>query len=384
MSKTKKRRVRKQRLLRLCIAIAAIAVVLVFIWQHNLGNKIVTVGGTDIRSGMVEGVEAFLNYIQTGAFTSYSTEGLTGDELTSQENMALVSRNSLVENVFIPSEVLKQHFAAKGVAFPNEEQLTQINDYVESYFGSSETAKTFTSNGVKKAHAEYYFEYVTLVTAFRDSITETDPVTDEQALEYYNEHQDYFATSQSMRASHILIQDPEHTAEKRAEIESILERIDEGEDFAELAMEYSEDSSAESGGDLGTFGIGQMVPEFEEACLALEPGEVSGIVETEYGFHIIKLTEMNEAGITPFDEARERIDSTLIGERATEALDKLVEEADIKYHELVNPTTGKLPISLTELDEARGITNDDETTDGAAADGETTDGATADGETTDG
>ena len=94
-----------------------------------------------------------------------------------------------------------------------------------------------------------------------------------------------------MRASHILFIDYNHTPEIRSEIEKILERIKKGEDFAELAKEYSEDdNTAASGGDLGVFSLGDLVPEFEKACLELKPGEVSGIVETEYGFHIIKMT----------------------------------------------------------------------------------------------
>jgi hypothetical protein len=119
-------------------------------------------------------------------------------------------------------------------------------------------------------------------------------------------------------------------------------------------MEYSEDGSAENGGDLGSFGLGQMVPEFEEAALALEPGEISGIVETQFGFHIVMLTEKNEESISPFEDVMSSIDSFLTSERVTEATEALIESANITYYGLINPTTGKPPTSLAELKEARG------------------------------
>ena len=351
MSKTKRRRVRKQNLIRLAIAIAIIIAILFIIWQISLGSVLARVEGTPIRSSMVDGVKTFVEYMQTGQFSGSTA---AGEDKALQDDMKLIQRNSVVYSVFVAKEVLKKHFAAEGIIFPDEEQQAAIDEYVNSYIETPEAVKSFESNGVKIEHIQYYFEYMTIMGAFRDTIAESNPVTDEDVLDYYNENQSYFINPFTMRASHILIYDPEHTDENRTKIEQILDRLNNGEDFAELAMEYSDDSSAENGGDLGTFGLGEMVPEFENAALALEPGEISGIVETEYGFHIIKLTEKTEESIVPIEDVRSSIDSYLLNLRSTEAMEELIAAANITYYGLINPATGRPPISLAELDEARG------------------------------
>ena len=361
MSKTKRKRVRRQRILGLLIAAACIAAAIVVIWQVGLGSTLVKVEDVSIRSGMVKGVSSFLEYSQTGYFPDNSTAGMTKEEKAEEEDQALVDRNSLVDYLFIPLEVLKLHFKDIGTDFPDEETLATINETPDYIFSDNTTASLFRENKVKKKHVAYYYEYGAAMDLYWDEVMENDPITDEQAQECYDEYKDYyFTTPFSMQASHILLQDPDHTPERLAEIEGILDRLKDGEDFAELAMEYSEDGSAESGGDLGSFGLGQMVAPFEEACLALEPGEISDIVETEFGYHIIKMTSKTEESITPIDEAMDTIESILGNERVTEALEALREQYTITYYGLITPSTGKPPMSLEELDEARGIEPEDE------------------------
>jgi len=361
MSKTKKRRVRRQQLFRALIAIVVICAVLIITWQIGLGSTVAKVNGVSIRSGMVDGVEAFLTYYQTGQFPGDSTAGLEGEELEQAKDMALVSRNSMIQSVFISYEVIVQHFKANGTAFPDEDKAADIKETVDSMFANTDMARTFRANGVNKSHVEYYYRYLAAMSMYLDEVLESDPITDEEVLEYYEMYKPYFETPETLQASHILILDADHTAAKRAEIEAILEMLEDGADFAELAMEYSEDGSAENGGDLGEFSLGQMVAPFEEAALALEIGEISGIVETEFGFHIILLTGKTEAGLQTVDEVRDQLEELISSERLSAAIETLTEEADIVYFGLINPTTGKPPISLSELQEARGeVVEDDE------------------------
>ncbi|MDR3364631.1 MAG: peptidylprolyl isomerase [Clostridiales Family XIII bacterium] len=343
----------------LAIVIVCIAAVFVAIWQVQLGGTLAKVNGTSIRSGTVNGLDSYLEYMQTGQFSGDTdpAAGLSGsaeaDAKQTAKDTVLVQDNSILINVCVPFEAIKTHFENEGKTILTEEKKAEIKETTDAVFSSADTANQLRSHGVKKSHVAYYQEYVAYVTAFQEEVLENGPVTDEDAQAYYDEHPDYFTTPLSMQASHILVSDPEHTPEKLAEAESILEQIKDGADFAELANEYSDDGSGEDGGDLGTFGAGQMVEPFEEAALALEPGEVSDIVETEFGYHIIKLAGKTEESVQTLEEARETIDSYVGGERTTEALDKLVEESDIQYSGLINPETGKPPISLSELESAR-------------------------------
>jgi hypothetical protein len=108
--------------------------------------------------------------------------------------------------------------------------------------------------------------------------------------------------------------------ELRKKAEGILARVRAREDFATLAKESSEDpGSAPKGGDLGTFGRGQMVPPFEQAAFALKPGEVSGVVETPFGFHIIKVTERIPARKLAFPEVKERLKQEMVQQKRQRA-----------------------------------------------------------------
>lgn len=109
-------------------------------------------------------------------------------------------------------------------------------------------------------------------------------VSDKELEEFYNAHAEEFNSPDQVDASHILVEDEEKAKE-------IYDKIQDGSDFAELAQEFSTCPSKENGGELGAFGKGQMVPEFEEAAFAMEVGEISKPVKTDFGYHIIKLND---------------------------------------------------------------------------------------------
>ncbi|XWN52859.1 peptidylprolyl isomerase [Anoxybacillus flavithermus] len=145
-------------------------------------------------------------------------------------------------------------------------------------------------------------------------------VTDEELKKYYNEYKP------KVKASHILVDD-----EKTAK--DIKAKLEKGEDFAKLAKEYSKDTgSAQNGGDLGWFGPGKMVEEFEKAAYALKVGEISDPVKTQFGYHIIKVTDKEEK--KSFDEMKEEIEfevkkSKLDTSKVQSKLDKLMKEANV-------------------------------------------------------
>ncbi len=169
-------------------------------------------------------------------------------------------------------------------------------------------------------------------------------VTEEYTRQYYLENQQQFEIPEQVRASHILIKpdtsDPnvEPALAKvaaRAKAEELLKQIKDGADFAELAKANSGCPSSVRGGDLGFFSKGQMVPAFEEAAFALGVGQVSDIVETNFGYHIIKITDKKDASTKTFEEVKDNLVEMLTAKKQGELAEKYVEslraEANIVY-----------------------------------------------------
>ena len=154
-------------------------------------------------------------------------------------------------------------------------------------------------------------------------------VPDTDIAQYYTENQAQYSNPEQVRASHILLETAgQDEAEVRIRAEAVLADAKAGADFAALAEEHSEDAgSATLGGDLDYFGRGQMVPEFEAVAFALEPGEISDeLVQSQYGFHIITVTDKRLAQTRPLDEVRDQISEQLQRERAQAQTDALAEQ----------------------------------------------------------
>jgi peptidyl-prolyl cis-trans isomerase D len=137
-------------------------------------------------------------------------------------------------------------------------------------------------------------------------------VTDDELRQYYDQHKNEYTLPERVKAQHILFKTqgktPEEIAKIKEKAQGVLERAKKGEDFGSLAKQYSEDATASSGGDLGDFGHGQMgLPEFEKAAFSLGVGAISDLVQTQLGFHIIKVNGKQEARERPFEEMKEAI-----------------------------------------------------------------------------
>jgi peptidyl-prolyl cis-trans isomerase C len=154
-------------------------------------------------------------------------------------------------------------------------------------------------------------------------------VTDAEAKDFYDKNPDKFKQDESVRASHILLlvdekADAATKKKTRAEIDAILKKARAGEDFAALAKAHSKDGSAAQGGDLGYFGKGRMVPAFEQAAFALKPGEISDVVTTQFGYHIIKLTERKPASTVPLDTVSAQLKQFLTEQKKKERVDGFI------------------------------------------------------------
>jgi peptidyl-prolyl cis-trans isomerase C len=167
-------------------------------------------------------------------------------------------------------------------------------------------------------------------------------LTDKDYEAYYNAHKKEFENPEMVRARHILVAvKPNATEEEKKaalkKAEDILEKAKKGEDFAKLASEYSDDPGSKAkGGDLGFFSAGSMVGKFEQAAFTLKPGEISPVVETEFGYHIIKVEERKAAEQQPYDAVKDQViakaTQTVQQERLNAFLEKAMKDAKVTFY----------------------------------------------------
>jgi len=163
-----------------------------------------------------------------------------------------------------------------------------------------------------------------------NQITQHVTVTAEESLAYYESNPDSFKRTEKVRASHILVLVAEDAGEAKKvaameKINSIKKKIRDGGDFAQLAKEYSDCPSAEKGGDLGYFERGKMVQEFENAAFAMNTGDVSDVVTTQYGYHLIKVTDKIEAGTVAYEKVKSDLEDYMKQQEISSGVTALIE-----------------------------------------------------------
>jgi peptidyl-prolyl cis-trans isomerase C len=202
--------------------------------------------------------------------------------------------------------------------------------------------KGFDKNPDIKEQLQFFSDNFLANEYLKREIAQKVTVSDDDLKTYYDTHKDEFKTPEMIKARHILVkvdssasEDDKKKAKEKAEM--YLKRIKDGEDFAKLASEVSDDPGSKTkGGDLGFFPKGRMVKPFEDAAFALKPGEISGIVETQFGFHIIKVEDRKDSTLESFDAVKERLRQKLVQERTrkeiTDFIDKAMKDAKTEFY----------------------------------------------------
>jgi peptidyl-prolyl cis-trans isomerase C len=253
-------------------------------------------------------------------------ENLIDRELLFQESK---KRGFKVE----PATVDEQFNAMKG-RFPDEETFNKE-------IGKLNITAEILKSQLERAIATQQFVEKEIVTGIT--------VSEKEIKDYYENNKTEMMQPEQVRASHVLIKtNPGATqAEKdnaKKDMEQIVARIKKGEDFATIAKEKSQCPSSAQGGDLGFFGRGQMVKPFETAAFALKPGEVSDIVETGFGYHVIKVVDKRPESIIAFDDVKEQLERHLKQQKVNQTIGQYVEklkgEAKIERF-LPQPTEAK-------------------------------------------
>ncbi len=192
-----------------------------------------------------------------------------------------------------------------------------------------------------KQQLDYYADEILAQELLRQEIAKVD-ITEADIKTYYAANEKSYTLPERVKVRHILIKvdkaaSDEEKKKAREKAEDLLKKIKAGEDFAKLAAEFSDDPGSKGkGGELGFFSRGKMVRPFEDAAFSLKPGEVSGVVETTFGFHIIKVEEKKEAGVEPFEEVREKVRLKLLEdvtrERTKDVLENAMKDAKVEIH----------------------------------------------------
>jgi peptidyl-prolyl cis-trans isomerase C len=249
-------------------------------------------------------------------------------------------RNRITDSL-IEQEVLVQESAAQNISVDQADIDGELQKFKQQFpneeaFSTQMTQMGYTEDSLKKEIRRSK----AIQQLIEQKIVAEITVPEEEMAAYYEANPEKFETPERVRARHILVRlNPEmEDAEKEAarkKIETVKEKLSSGEDFEKLVSENSDCPSSKNGGDLDYFARGQMVKPFEDAAFAMNPGEISDIVETQFGYHIIKVEDKQTAATLSFEEAREGLAEQLKGEKARTAvkdyIEKLKEKASIQH-----------------------------------------------------
>ncbi|WP_449537617.1 peptidylprolyl isomerase [Ferdinandcohnia sp. Marseille-Q9671] len=211
-----------------------------------------------------------------------------------------------VLETLITEKIIQQEAEKEKIKVSDKEIDEELQALIDSYGGEESFTSVLETSGVTRADVE---SDVTQFILTKKLLEPRIEITDDEVKTYFEENKDTFAQSEQVQASHILVED-EATANE------VATKLADGSDFAELAKEYSTDAAnAESGGDLGLFGKGEMVAEFEEVAFSLDVNEISEPVKTSHGYHIIKVTDKKDAVEANFEDSKDTIYNTLFDEK---------------------------------------------------------------------
>jgi peptidyl-prolyl cis-trans isomerase D len=269
------------------------------------------------------GEQEYEQRIQQANLTPAKFESSVGQDILLTKLQALVSGTATVSEAEIHDQfikqnskvkfdyaVLKQDDIKKGL-HPTDQELKAFYDSHKASYANSIPEK----RKIKYAVVDY------------NKAEQGVHITEADVRDYYDQHRDQYRQPEQVEVSHILIKTPvpgpdgkvdeKGVAEAKQRAEDLLKQIKNGANFEELARKYSEDSgSAKNGGSLGWIGRGQTVPEFEKVAFSLPKGQISGVVKSSYGFHIIRVDDKHAAELKPLDEVKSEIEPILKRQQA--------------------------------------------------------------------
>lgn len=253
------------------------------------------------------------------AVASVGSESIKKEELYS---LLVKQYGDEALDALVTDKIIEMEAKKEKVTISDKEKEEELKNLKESYGGEEGFKAALEQSGVTEAGiAEDIEKYLKTEKLLEPRID----LKEDEIKAYFEENKDQFAQQEQVKASHILVED-EATAKE------VKSKLDKGEEFADLAKEYSTDASnAESGGELGYFGKGEMEAAFEEAAFALKANEISGPVKTDYGYHIIKVEDKKEAKEAVYEDSKEAAKKALFDERMQTEYYNWLEEKKEEY-----------------------------------------------------
>ena len=286
----------------------------------------------------VDGSFSLDRYRQLLRLNGYSDVAYEAEQLTKLTQLQI--RQNLLNSAFISASSLKQ------IQELNEQQRKfsyvrlNTNDYIKQVKVKQQHIQDFY-NEKKESFFEPEQVKLDFVELSLAEIAKDIEVSDEALFDFYQEQKERFSTEEERQAQHILLAE-QATANK------VLDLLNSGGDFTKLAAEYSKDAaSKDNAGDLGFFTRGVMVAEFENKVFSMNPGELSDLVKSEFGYHIIKLNKIEPAKIKSFDEAKSELSESYTEQQAIKELYGLSEQlANLAYESTLEEVANQMNLKL--------------------------------------
>ena len=295
--------------------------------QHGRYSEIFFPGGTFIGEAEYQGL------LQQHNLTPAAFEDSVGKEILISKLQALITGSASVSDAAIRQEFDKQNTKVKF-----EYAVLSQDDIKKGLHPTTEELKAFYDSHQKNyANSVPEKRKVKYVMIDLSKIQNGVQVTHDELQSYYNQHRDQYRTAEQAKVSHILIKTPlpgpdgkvdeKGVAEAQRRAEDLLKQLKAGAKFEDLARKYSEDpGSAKEGGSLGWIGKGRTVPEFEKAAFSLPKGQISDLVKSSYGFHIIRVDDRQDAHMKTLEEVKDQIEPILKQQKAQQIAQKQAED----------------------------------------------------------
>ena len=281
-------------------------------------------------------LEKYKNLLRLNGYSASQYESIRAKELTQNQ----IKYNLLDSAFMLPSQL---------------EKLQNLNDQQREFSYIKLAADDYTAkvNVDEKSVKDYYqnqkesffapeqakIEFVELSLA---EVAKSIDVTDDELFNFYEDDQARFTTEEERQAQHILLETKEMADE-------VLALLDAGGDFSKLAAQYSQDTgSKDTGGDLGMFGRGVMVDAFEKSAFALQEGQVSGAIKSEFGYHIIKLNKIQAGSVKPFESVKSELTKLYTQAQAQKNLYNLTEQlANLAYEASLEEVASQMALKVS-------------------------------------